>query len=829
MVAYRSDSEKGIKNDSHARARSPRRTRSGRKDAATAERAGADGKAAPAAAPRKRSAQAQGPEIGGAAENKRAKKGSKNQAPQPTSTDARPKPVEYVLNPGLISAPRGKGDPVQPMTKLLLGDQALLVEEEQEDNAQEDLLKCAAKAMLKTLHSSTFIKERAIAELGDRKIPVNAALEQKWTEDFIRRMHDTEKLIDEYECGQLMKCSTHFEVLDKIQAEKLDLSEKLADLKKKSEEQANTAVQAIDNALGTVVDAVKGLDKLDHDSILRIINQQRVLLPFEKESIDYQALQSQQEIKHLETVRKKVGHAVSPEKSQKYFDKHAHDINQMSAVEAATKLESLHDKLKGAKVEYNLSNEEDFPASAADFKEKFGVSRVQFWKMKALEEKLSCPFSPGIKTNTNEKRSESLKHFASLSPSSTKKSLNFDSETNEKKTSEENSVQNKSATDKIEMLKPAYDKSFEKAVDWTKPAVKKIVFSSASIDNDIVQFFCDFEEVMNTRAPYTMYEEMLGRLEEPTVAASVREYTRNAVATMPTGDVVEKRKVRIASYEQAKKFLLEQYEDDERGAKLLKKFDSTTMSTGAKLYDNYVKYKMNLDKLRRQISVIEADMLSTSHFVRHYIDGLAPKLKQKLEESEDYDSIKREEAKLHSKLLKWSRAMQKAQRNANATTLSTITEEDENVDITTDDFKALRAFLNKRKNNNARIEKIKKRKKNEGKDSSTYVRVQDIQEKAFKNCYTAQEWKARRQAREQNEEYSKQPHLYNKDKLKGKLCCVKCRRVGHTADQCNRGTVHMQAVMKALRKTADAEDNEKLDDNSKKELLTLLKKLESKK
>ena len=72
------------------------------------------------------------------------------------------------------------------MTKLLLGDQALLVEEEKEENAQADLLKCAAMAILKTLHSSTFIKERAIEELGERKIPVNAALEQSWSEDFVR-------------------------------------------------------------------------------------------------------------------------------------------------------------------------------------------------------------------------------------------------------------------------------------------------------------------------------------------------------------------------------------------------------------------------------------------------------------------------------------------------------------------------------------------------------------------------------------------------------------------------------------------------------------------
>ena len=50
--------------------------------------------------------------------------------------------------------------------------------------------------------------------------------------------------------------------------------------------------------------------------------------------------------------------------------------------------------------------------------------------------------------------------------------------------------------------------------------------------------------------------------------------------------------------------------------------------------------------------------------------------------------------------------------------------------------------------------------------------MKEIQEKAFKSCYTADEWKKRKQAREQNEEYSKNPELYAKDKLKGKKCCV---------------------------------------------------------
>ena len=67
---------------------------------------------------------------------------------------------------------------------------------------------------------------------------------------------------------------------------------------------------------------------------------------------------------------------------------------------------------------------------------------------------------------------------------------------------------------------------------WTAAAVKKISFNSAAADSDIVHFFTDFEEVMATRAPYTMYEEMLSRLSEQAVASSVREYTKQEVADM---------------------------------------------------------------------------------------------------------------------------------------------------------------------------------------------------------------------------------------------------------------------------------------------------------
>eukprot|EP01043_Picozoa_sp_COSAG02_P065867 COSAG02_NODE_10070_length_2033_cov_6.874354_1_plen_137_part_00 len=98
------------------------------------------------------------------------------------------------------------------------------------------------------------------------------------------------------------------------------------------------------------------------------------------------------------------------------------------------------------------------------------------------------------------------------------------------------------------MLLVKYDKSYEKAVDWTAAAVKKISFNSAAADSDIVHFFTDFEEVMATRAPYTMYEEMLSRLSEQAVASSVREYTKQEVADMAVDDIIAQRKKRIQSY-----------------------------------------------------------------------------------------------------------------------------------------------------------------------------------------------------------------------------------------------------------------------------------------
>ncbi len=73
----------------------------------------------------------------------------------------------------------------------------------------------------------------------------------------------------------------------------------------------------------------------------------------------------------------------------------------------------------------------------------------------------------------------------------------------------------------------------------------------------MLKFITDFEEVMTTRAPYSMYKVLLERLTEPAVASDVREYTRNAVSELPTTSVIEKRRARIAMYKEAKQLLLD--------------------------------------------------------------------------------------------------------------------------------------------------------------------------------------------------------------------------------------------------------------------------------
>ena len=744
-------------------------------------------------------------------------------------------PGQYLLNPQQMPSSRHHDSPVQTITKMILGRHGLLISEEKEQDACDELLTTMAAAISKQLHSSTFISNHCISQMGNRKVAINEKVTKELEMNLRTQISATVQLANMYECGDLIELEQLAKEQKRTEATLLQTNKKLAEMDKKLKASNVTSIDAIDKALGDIYDAIDLRDFDGKAEVLASINSKRLIIN-PSAGIDYETLRLMNEISSVADMQAATGAAMSPAKSQKYFDKHAERMNELDADAARATLIKLHTKIIGSDAKYAPDAAEDFPAAASDFKEKFNMSRVEFWKMKALERRLSCPISPGAVIDPEHK----IAHFTSLSPSPTKR-LSFSGCTDEMeidtavKSSADDSEDDKEDS-KVEddLYLPKNDKSFEKAVDWSKPETSKIIFSAADMNSDITQFFNDFEEIMATRAPYTNYEEMLGRLKESNIASAVREYVRSAIATEPAGTVVEKRKLRVKSYLVAKKFLMEQYEDDERSAKLLHQFEETKMATGSKIFDSYVKYKMALDKLRRQIAAIDSEMLSASHFVRHFVSGLAPKLKQRLEESEEYASIKKDEAKMNAKLTTWARAMQKATRPAS--TLNAILEDgeiaDSDVDISTDDFKNLRSSLfsflderGKRKASaflkNKSIDKNKKGggKKVSSKDPSTYVDVKEIQEKAFKNCYKAEEWKKRKQAREQNEEYSKNPELYNKDKLKGKPCCVKCRRVGHTADQCKRGASHMQAIMKSL-------DEMQGKAGQKKQLVALLKKLQ---
>ena len=72
---------------------------------------------------------------------------------------------------------------------------------------------------------------------------------------------------------------------------------------------------------------------------------------------------------------------MSPAKSQKYFDKCAEEMNKLDVDAARAKLIKLHTKVIGSDAKYVPDAADDFPAAASDFKEKFGMSRIKFWKM----------------------------------------------------------------------------------------------------------------------------------------------------------------------------------------------------------------------------------------------------------------------------------------------------------------------------------------------------------------------------------------------------------------------------------------------------------------
>eukprot|EP01043_Picozoa_sp_COSAG02_P051877 COSAG02_NODE_5516_length_4266_cov_11.146148_1_plen_65_part_10 len=60
-------------------------------------------------------------------------------------------------------------------------------------------------------------------------------------------------------------------------------------------------------------------------------------------------------------------------------------------------------------------------------------------------------------------------------------------------------------------------------------------------------------------------------------------------------------------------------------------------TAAAELNQSYVQYKMQLDKIRRQIVVIDPDMLSQKHYVRHFINGLHSSLKREMRMWDNYD------------------------------------------------------------------------------------------------------------------------------------------------------------------------------------------------
>eukprot|EP01046_Picozoa_sp_COSAG06_P080940 COSAG06_NODE_28162_length_579_cov_1.256250_1_plen_100_part_00 len=71
-------------------------------------------------------------------------------------------------------------------------------------------------------------------------------------------------------------------------------------------------------------------------------------------------------------------------------------------------------------VKYDPEDEDEFPAKKNAFKSKFGMTKQEFWTMKALEKKLGVRNSPGAVLKDSKQATNALAHFSAISPSPVK-------------------------------------------------------------------------------------------------------------------------------------------------------------------------------------------------------------------------------------------------------------------------------------------------------------------------------------------------------------------------------------------------------------------------
>ena len=365
------------------------------------------------------------------------------------------------------------------------------------------------------------------------------------------------------------------------------------------------------------------------------------------------------------------------------------------------------------------------------------------------------------------------------------------------------------------LMKSDY-KTWDKPPRWQDASFKHILFTPGNEDYVVETFLKDFEDAMETCAKWEYYTQLLTRLKDETIRKTCIEAVRREVAIpSSSGGVHVHRQAKWDSYAAAKAFLMKHYADDEtRARRLMKKFENTKMKAGDDMRVNYTAFYLSLQELFSQIQSCDGELVTENAYNRAFINKLVPRLRQKLEEDEEYDDQKSNHDWVHSKCEKWCKIWTKAAKLNKDSTAAVL--QSEGLDLASDELvAALAEKIKKRQNDNdddGDSSDKKKRKRKQSKGTSTYVKNTDIQEKAFEKNYTKEQWAARKKDRQQNNPYTKNPHLYSKDLLKGKKCCVKCRMVGHTADECKRGASHLASLLASAKKAqANGDSIEKLD------------------
>jgi len=147
-------------------------------------------------------------DTGGGGGTKGATKKEPVQPPPTSDGDTSADAAQYLLNPQQLPSTRNHDNPVQTLTKMILGHHGLLLDTELEAEATQDLIKAMAAAVTKKIHSVRFIQAFCIEQMGQANITIAAKVEEEIQSTLFCNLEAAAKIVDAYEGKKLVSAES---------------------------------------------------------------------------------------------------------------------------------------------------------------------------------------------------------------------------------------------------------------------------------------------------------------------------------------------------------------------------------------------------------------------------------------------------------------------------------------------------------------------------------------------------------------------------------------------------------------------------------------------